>query len=174
MCEACTRFGLVYATPAAGARLRHLTPADAIEATDLIRASFAAQDYKTDPPSSALMETPESVAAIIAGSGGYAFQCDGGMVALVLFDVLPDALYLRRLSVLPEFRGLGLGAKLVEACEAAAAERGLGQLEVHIRILLTGNRAFFAKLGFAETGQGRHAGFGGPTFVIGRKALAGA
>ena len=69
---------------------------------------------------------------------------------------MPDALYVRRLSVLPEFRGLGLGVKLIEACEAAAATRGLKFLEVHVRVALTGNRAFFAKLGFIETGGHRH------------------
>src|SRR5579862_9115135 len=172
MCEACERFGLVYATPVAGARLRHLTPADAQEATEVIRSAFAAQDYKTDPPSSALKETPESIGKVIAGGGGFGFQCDGGLVALVLFDVLPDALYVRRLSVLPEFLALGLGAKLVEACETAAAARCLRFLEAHVRLALIGNRTFFAKLGFVETGEGRHEGFDAVTFAIARKAVA--
>ena len=152
-------------------RVYSLTAADATEATDVIRAAFAAQDYKTDPPTSALKETPERIGAVIADGGGFGFHCDGGLVALVLLKILPDALHVRRLAVLPEFRGLGLGAKLVVACETAAAARGLKFLEVHVRLALTGNRAFFTRLGFVETGEGRHEGFDAVTFVVARKAL---
>src|SRR5579863_4705444 len=169
MCEICARLGLAYATPAAGARLRRLTATDAKAATEVIHAAFAAQDYKTDPPSSALRETPETVAAHIAKGGGFALQCDGGMVALVLTERHEDALYLKRLCVLPEFRWLGQGVKLVDACEAEARALGLPALEVHVRVSLAGNRAFFARLGFVEVGKGRHEGFNDVTFVIARK-----
>ena len=170
MCEIGERLG----PAAADARLRPLTREDAPEATAVIRSAFAAQDYKTDPPSSALKETPEKIAAILAAGGGFGFQGDGGLIALVLFDALPDALFVRRLSVLPAFRGMALGAKLVEACADEAAARGLKYLEAHVRLALTGNRSFFAKLGFVEMGQGRHEGYDAVTFVVARKRLAGA
>lgn len=174
MCEICARLGLAYATPAAGARLRRLTQTDAAAASEVIRLSFAAQDYKTDPPSSALHETSVSVAAAIAKGGGFAVQCDGGIVALALTERRPDALYVRRLCVLPEFRWLGLGVRLVEACEAEARALLLPALEAHVRVSLPGNRAFFAKLGFAEVGEGRHEGYPKVTFVIARKPVVAA
>jgi GNAT superfamily N-acetyltransferase len=172
MCEICEQLGLAYHAPAQGARLRALTPQDAEEAAAVIRKAFAAQDYNTDPPSSALKETTRSVAAHLAVEGGLAMQCDGGIVALVLTERRPDCLYVRRLCVLPEFRATGAGARLVNACEEEARLLGFSELEVHVRVGLAGNRAFFAKLGFVETGIGRHEGFDEVTFVIARKRVA--
>ena len=172
MCEICEQLGLAYAAPSAGARLRPLTQEDAEEAAAVIRKAFAAQDYKTDPPSSALKETARSVAAHLAVEGGFALQCDGGIVALVLTERRPDCLYVRRLCVLPEFRSTGAGVRLVHACEEEARRLGFPELEAHVRVGLAGNRAFFAKLGFAETGIGRHEGFDEVTFVIVRKKVS--
>ncbi len=171
MCDICVQLGLAYAAPGDGARLRRLTQEDAEEAAAVIRKSFAAQDYKTDPPSSALKETTRSVAAHLAVEGGFALQCDGGIVALVLTEKRPDCLYVRRLCVLPEFRSTGAGVRLVHGCEEEARHLGFEELEVHVRLSLAGNRAFFAKLGFVETGLGRHEGFDEVTFVIARKRV---
>ena len=172
MCEICVRFGLAHAAAMAAARLRRLTPEDAEEAAAVIRKAFAAQDYRTDPPSSALKETARSLAAHLAVDGGFALQCDGGIVALVLTERRPDCLYVRRLCVLPEFRSTGAGVRLVHASEEEARRLGFSELEVHIRVSLAGNRAFFAKLGFVETGVGQHEGFDAVTFVIARKKVS--
>src|SRR6516225_4232046 len=56
--------------PMDGIVLQALTPGNADEAAKLIRAAFAAQSRVTRPPSSALRETGDSVAAKIKAGGG--------------------------------------------------------------------------------------------------------
>ena len=57
--------------------LRSLTLADADKAAEVIRTAFAAQSRPTSPPSSALVETGQSIAAKIAAGGGFG-AFDGG------------------------------------------------------------------------------------------------
>ncbi len=109
--------------------LRALGAADAREAAEVIRAAFAAQSRTTRPPSSALRETADTVAAKIAAGGGVGAFQGGSLVAVVLWQVDGDALHVGRVSVVPPFRARGLTRRLIEACEAAARERGVRRIE---------------------------------------------
>ena len=80
---------------------RSLGRADADEAARLIRTAFAAQPRPTRPPSSALRETAETVAAKIAAGGGVGAFAGGALVAAALWEANGDALHVARVSVLP-------------------------------------------------------------------------
>ncbi|MFE6055529.1 GNAT family N-acetyltransferase [Kitasatospora sp. NPDC056446] len=56
---------------------------------------------------------------------------------------------LGRLAVLAAARGTGLGAGLVRAIEAAAAERGAVEVELHAQVQALG---FYERLGYAAEG----------------------
>ena len=85
--------------------LRALTLADAENAAAVIRASFAAQSRATDPPSSALRETANSIAAKIAGGGGFGLFERERLIAAALWQVDGDALVIGRVCALPDARG---------------------------------------------------------------------
>ncbi|MEV7771909.1 GNAT family N-acetyltransferase [Kitasatospora sp. NPDC086791] len=56
---------------------------------------------------------------------------------------------LGRLAVLSAARGTGLGAELVRAIEAAAAERGATEVELHAQVQALG---FYERLGYVAQG----------------------
>ena len=150
---------------------RLLAAADAPAAAALIRAAFADQGKATDPPSSALRETPEIVAEKLVKGGGAGLERDGRLIGVVLWAPQEDALYVGRLAVAPAWRGRGLAGRLLQAAEAEAARRGFARLRLHARIELPSNRRLFARHGFVEVELRAHLGYAEPTFAVMEKTL---
>ncbi|MFJ9456148.1 GNAT family N-acetyltransferase [Kitasatospora sp. NPDC101447] len=73
--------------------------------------------------------------------GEQARELTGGVEGRVL---------LGRLAVLPVARGTGLGAELVRAIEAAGAERGASEVELHAQVQALG---FYERLGYVAEGS---------------------
>jgi GNAT superfamily N-acetyltransferase len=152
-------------------RERALRRDDAAAAAALIREAFAAQRVATDPPSSALRETAESVAAGLDQGGGAALEAEGDLIGLVLWTERDQGLFLRRLAVGPRWRGRGAAHLLLAAAEAEARRRGLARLSLNVRLVLEENRRLFAALGFAATKEAAHPGYAQPTFAVMEKRL---
>jgi GNAT superfamily N-acetyltransferase len=152
--------------------LRPLAAADAEEAAHVIRAAFASQSRETDPPSSALRETAESIAARIAAGGGFGALMDGALVALALWQIVDrDALLIARVCVLPAWRERGLSRRLIAACETEARGRGLRRARLRVRLALPENERLFLRCGFERVGIEAHAGFSAPTVAVLEKRL---
>jgi predicted N-acetyltransferase YhbS len=151
--------------------IRALTPSDAAAACALVRRAFAAQSVATDPPSGALTETPETIAAALSFGGGAAFEEEEAIIGCVLWEEKGGGFYLGRLAVDPAFRRRGIARALVAAAEAAAVRRGLPLLHVRVRLALLDNRRLFATCGFVETTRHAHAGHSEPTSVAMEKRL---
>ncbi len=155
----------------AALRLRALRVEDAAAAASLIREAFAAQSLATDPPPSALRETPESVAAHFNDGGGAALEAGGDLIGVVLWAERDGGLYLGRLAVAPSWRGRGAARALIAAGEAEARRRALPRLHLRVRLALTDNRRLFAACGFRPIREGAHPGYAAPTFVAMEKGL---
>jgi GNAT superfamily N-acetyltransferase len=145
---------------------RPLADADSADAAEIIRAAFAAQSQPTDPPSSALKETAQTIAGKIASGGGVCAMTEGAMIALALWRENDGALHIGRLSVLPGWRGRGLARALIEEIERQARAMGLKRLGLNVRLALGDNQRLFAALGFRRVGLTSHAGFSEPTIAI--------
>jgi predicted N-acetyltransferase YhbS len=152
-------------------QIRRLAPADAEMAAKVIREAFAAQSLATDPPSSALRETAESVAAHLVEGGGAAVQAGAGVIGLVLWADREDGLYLGRLAVLPPWRGRGVARALMGEGEAEARRRGLPRLHLRVRLALDDNWRLFSACGFRAIEQGAHPGYAAPTYAVMEKLL---
>jgi GNAT superfamily N-acetyltransferase len=150
---------------------RPLGPADAEAAAALIRTAFAAQPVQTDPPSAALRETAETIAAAIATGGGAAVLADGGPVGVVLWAEQDGGLYFGRLAVHPDWRGRGIARLLIGQAEAEARRRNLSRVHCSARLPLMDNRRLFAACGYVETELRAHPGFASPTSVVMEKHL---
>ncbi len=148
-----------------------LTIADSAAVADLIRAAFAAQPRATEPPSSALRETAEIVAAKIAAGGGACVVADGRLVAVALWQADGGVLVIGRVCVLPEWRGRGFGARLIAAGEAAARTLGLRRTRLRVRLALPENERLFGRLGYTRAYVEAHAGFGAPTVAALEKLI---
>lgn len=140
--------------------LRPAARTEAAAVLAVIHAGFGQYRGLLVPESSAFKETVDSVRGTIEiGGAVVAETADGRMVGTVLFQPEGDALYLGRLAVLPEARGQGVAARLVEEVVRAAERRGCAAVTLGVRLALADNIRLFTRLGFVETGRTCHPGF---------------
>ena len=151
--------------------VRPLTNADAGGTAEVIRTAFAAQNRRTTPPSSALLETGPSIAAKIAAGGGFGAFEGGALIAAVLWSLNDDALLVARVSVAPETRGRGIVRLLIAACETEARRRGVRGMTLKTRLELPENERLFERCGFARRRVEAHPGFETPTTAVMEKVL---
>jgi GNAT superfamily N-acetyltransferase len=156
---------------APGMVVRPLSIACADEAADLIRTAFAAQNRRTNPSSSALLETGPSIAAKIAAGGGFGAFEGGALIATVLWSLNDASLHVARVSVAPRARGRGFVRSLIAACETEARRRGLRRMTLKTRLELPENERLFERCGFARRGLDAHPGFETPTIAVMEKVL---
>ncbi len=152
-------------------RLRPATPADADAIAAIIQAAFAPDQHLLRPASSALRETPETIAAQLRAHQGFVAQAGDRLLASVWFRRQPDALEVARLAVAPAAQGQGLARALLAEGERLARAAGLDRLRLNYRLPLTRNRRLYEGCGFIEIGRGAHPGCAAPTFAIMEKRL---
>jgi tRNA threonylcarbamoyladenosine biosynthesis protein TsaE len=123
---------------------------DVAEVQALLRKAFRGQEDLT-PPSGALSEPAETVAADFAAEGGvHLREDDGTLVATCRVRRLGTAWVVRRCAVDPSYRRRGLGRRLVQEATAWAAAEGAVRAHVGVRHALADSRAFWERLGFRE------------------------
>jgi len=69
-----------------------------------------------------------------------------GLILMSYMD--PDELYVGRVSVLPEYRGYGMGAGLMRQMEQVARESQRQQIRVGVRMQVPENLSFYQRLGY--------------------------
>ena len=108
-------------------------PEHAKQVVDIIRRSFGARPT-LDPPSTAMDETEESIAAVLAGPGGLLVERRGLPMGALLFDESrPGLLGLRRVAVDPDLQDRGVASAMVGVAEDTAEERGMDGIWLHVR-----------------------------------------
>lgn len=148
-----------------GLTLRLATAADAATIADLVRLAFATQSVETNPPSSALKETPETITHELAHGGGAVVHDAGVTVGAVLWREEDASLYVGRLAVHPAQRRRGIARRLMAECEREARRRGLRRMHLGVRLVLDDNRRLFLSCGFVDAERLSHEGFSEPTWV---------
>jgi ribosomal protein S18 acetylase RimI-like enzyme len=85
------------------------------------------------------------------GAQNLIMERDGQPVGRLCWHWMPGELRMVDISLLPEWRGLGLGRQVVMALQALAAAQGLA-MGLHVEV---GNRAIalYERLGFVVTGH---------------------
>lgn len=119
----------------------------------LILTSFAYMNGNIDPPSSALLLTPEALARKAQTEIGYAALDGDALVGCMFLRPEADCLYLSKLAITPRAQGRGIGRQLLIVAETVAAELGLRSIRLDTRIELTGNHAVFGAWGFVRTAE---------------------
>ena len=148
-----------------GLTLRLASAADAGVIVDLVRLAFSTQSVPTNPPSSALKETPASVMRELEQGGGAVVTSGGVMVGAVLWREEEGSLYVGRLAVDPSQRRRGIARLLMAEAEREARRRGLTRMHLGVRLPLEDNRRFFLSCGFVDVELLSHEGFREPTWV---------
>jgi predicted N-acetyltransferase YhbS len=136
----------------------------------LTQEAFAAH-AALDPPSGAAHESVESIRDELTHEAAAVGWLDARPVACMRLAAEGDHLHVRRLAIAPDLQGRGLGRAMMAWAESEARRRGLAAVTVGVRLALTGNRAFFGRLGYRPVAQHAHAGYDHPTSVEMRKPV---
>lgn len=146
-----------------------LRPADATDAPTLlhlIHAAFEEMRGRLDPPSGAHAESIASLQALFArGEGAALATLDGAAAGCVFFVRTGVEMYAHRLAVLPSRRRKGVGRALMNCVEERAAAAGCAYVRVGVRLALSGNLAFFERLGYTAIVEDSHPGYRTPTYA---------
>jgi predicted N-acetyltransferase YhbS len=136
--------------------VRWASAADRAAVVKVLQRAFADYDGRLQPPPGALGETEASVRAHLRkGRIALAF-IEGAPVGTLFLERKGEALFLSRVSVVPEKRGSGITARMVALAEALARQEGVQGLTPRVREVLAQNLALFERLGFRETGRHGH------------------
>ena len=106
-----------------------------------------------DPPSTALAETEESVAAALADGGGLLATIDGRPVGALLMEPAEESLVLRRVSVCPDAQQHGVARALRAAGEETASRRGFSRVHVTARSELPATVRFWPRGGYRQVAE---------------------
>jgi len=148
-----------------GLALRLATAADVAVIAGLVRLAFSTQSAPTNPPSSALRETPASIMRELEQGGGAVVHDAGTLVGAVLWKEEEGSLYVGRLAVDPSQRRRGIARLLMAEAEREARRRGLRRMHLGVRLELEDNRRLFLSCGFVDAAFLSHEGFSEPTWV---------
>lgn len=128
-------------------------PEHAEAVVGIVHRSFGRRPV-LDPPSDALTESVESVAATLGSAGGLLVQRRGEPMGALLFDESrPGRLGLRRVAVDPDIQSRGVASAMVGVAEDTAEERGKDGLWLRVREELPDTVRFWTRRKYLPIGQ---------------------
>lgn len=136
--------------------LEFVGPERAADVRELMLAAFREYDGVLTVPSSAMTESVDETAGHIALGGAVLATVNGRLVGSGRFELRKDHVYIGRLSVLPEFRGRGIGALMMTALEQRGAALGAPEARIGVRTLLPKNIQLYERLGYTVTDTYKH------------------
>jgi ribosomal protein S18 acetylase RimI-like enzyme len=98
-------------------------------------------------------------AAHVAAGEVHVLVEDGALLGYIVAMARADCWFVDNVAVAPEHQGRSLGRRLMDLAEAAARERGLGEVRLYTNVVMTENIGFYGRLGFVETERVREHGF---------------
>ena len=111
-------------------------------------------EYEETTPSSALLETPQDIAADISAGGVRVAICQfresGRVVGCVRFRVENGNLEFFRLAVVPDARGGGLADALLHWLEVTAEREGVTSLTCSVRMEVARNVRLYLRRGYRQ------------------------
>jgi GNAT superfamily N-acetyltransferase len=132
--------------------VRDALPAELVEVAEVTRRAYAEYALESDPAFWTAYEVSTRAAILAADDARrLVVDVDGRIGASVLLcpprgrNPLPE---LRLLAVLPEHRGLRLGALLVDACEAQVRADGFEAITLHTTRLMLTAKAMYERRGY--------------------------
>ncbi len=132
-----------------GVVVTEVGPESAADVVAVVHGAFGPRP-ELDPPSTAMAETEESVAAALTRSGGLLARVDGVPVGALLLGRVEESLLLTRVSVLPEHQSSGVAQAMAVSAEDVARRRGLPRVQLSARVELPATVRFWEKGGYRE------------------------
>lgn len=97
--------------------------------------------------------------ARVAAGAVWVVRAEDGLAGLVVLEPHGDHLLLDNIAVLPGRQGRGIGRRLMAFAEDEARRRGVPEVRLYTHALMHENLRLYPRLGYAETGHARQAGY---------------
>lgn len=142
--------------------LHEAMPDDAALVHRLMLAAYEEYRDTLVPPSGAFEESVEDVRHAIAEGAAVIVRLDGEPVGCGRFEFSPDRSFIEvgRLSVLPACRGRGIATRMLGWFEARAAELGIADVVLGVRLALPNNIALYERAGYVVYDYEDRPGYG--------------
>jgi predicted N-acetyltransferase YhbS len=154
--------------------LREATEEEAVTVAAVVRGAFEEYRDQLAPPSGSHSESAENIRRKMATGRIAVTSLNEMIVGCVFYECRENHVYLGRLSVLPAYRGRGIGQALIEYVEDRARQLGVPRIRLGVRIVLNRLRTYYEQRGYRVVELGKHAGFTEPTYAILEKELSNA
>jgi predicted N-acetyltransferase YhbS len=152
--------------------LREATEDDVSALLSLMQTAFEEYRGRLDPPSGVHSETLESIREKLQLGHAVFASVGGEVVGCVFYKPEGLGLYLGRLSVLPKWRGRGIGRALTQYVEGRARELEVGYVQLGVRTSLRGLRQYYERQGYRFVRYESHEGYSEPTSAVLEKAMS--
>lgn len=117
----------------------------------------AYMEYEETTPSSALLETPQDIAADMSAGGVRVATCQfresGSVVGCVRFRIDNGTLEFFRLAVVPDARGRGLADALLHWLEVTAEREGVTSITCSVRMEVARNVGLYLRRGYRQAAE---------------------
>jgi ribosomal protein S18 acetylase RimI-like enzyme len=137
--------------------IRTAQPADRAAVEAVVQAAYSVYVERIGKPPAPMLDDYDR--RIAAGAVTVLDEADGRIAAIIVLVPKTDHLLLDNIAVRPDCQGRGLGRRLIAFAEAEARRQGFAELRLYTHERMTENIAVYTRLGFAETGRGRQAGY---------------
>jgi ribosomal protein S18 acetylase RimI-like enzyme len=137
-------------------RVRPATAHDVAAITQIVGDAYRRYIPRIGQPPAPMLD--DYAARVSDGVVSVIEQGDTVRGVLVLLPE-PDHLLLENIAVDPEYRGAGLGRRLLAFAEAEARRQGYRELRLYTHETMIENQRLYARIGYEETGRGTEAGF---------------
>jgi ribosomal protein S18 acetylase RimI-like enzyme len=123
----------------------------------IMREAFEEYRDVLNPPSGALREELEDTIRKLSPRGGAVLvESDGKAIGSAQYRVEDDYVYIGRISVVTSARGRGIGKQIVNYLEKLAADLGMPEVRLEVRLSLPSNFQFYERLGYQVLQQCRY------------------
>jgi ribosomal protein S18 acetylase RimI-like enzyme len=137
--------------------IRLAGPADRDTVEAIVRDAYAVYTERIGRPAGPMFD--DYGALIAAGAASVLEAPDGTIAAIIVLLPKADHLLLDNIAVRRDRQGQGFGCRLIAFAEAEARRLGHSEVRLYTHETMTENIALYTRLGFAETGRGRDAGY---------------
>jgi predicted N-acetyltransferase YhbS len=152
-------------------QLRQAQSGDAPLLLATLHAAFEEYRERLDPPSGVHAETIESVQSKLKTAKAVIAFVENEAAGCVFYQQENTHLYLGRLSVLPQYRKLGIGRALIEYIEAQATNLKVPRVQLRVRIAFPHLKIYYEQLGYRIVSYETHPGYTQPTYVTMEKDI---
>ncbi len=137
--------------------IRRATPDDRAAVEAIVHAAYAIYVGRIGKPPGPMLDDYGRL--IADGAVSVVAAPDGGLAGVIVLLPASDHLLLDNIAVRPERQGAGIGRRLIAFADSEARRLGYRELRLYTHEKMRENIALYLRLGFAETGRGREAGY---------------